>query len=350
MMRFSEQQSLQEKLVPIRLQRLFQIIFLLFLVAACQTGDDSESQNTQTGTSPSVRSNASYGFTLVEGVIYAEGLSHESINSLNASRIPQKLDIYIPDNNLEKRPAIILIHGGGFSGGSRKSPNIVNLANYFASRGWVAFSIDYRLRGDKGTIPLAWLQYAQNNIEPSLYQTFLSLYPAHRDAKAALRWVFANAASYNIDSDYVSVGGGSAGAIIAITLGISDAMDYTTEIPASIDPTLSTTNRGQSYKISAILDFWGSKVGLDALFEVYGRQRFDATDAPIMIVHGTEDPTVEFINAIELRDNYISTGVHYAYYPLQGYGHGAWNATVDGKRLEKLSFDFIVEQQNLTVE
>jgi len=31
-------------------------------------------------------------------------------------------------------------------------------------------------------------------------------------------------------------------------------------------------------------------------------------------------------------------------------GHGAWNGMFDGKELFKLSFDFLVERQNIMVE
>jgi hypothetical protein len=31
-------------------------------------------------------------------------------------------------------------------------------------------------------------------------------------------------------------------------------------------------------------------------------------------------------------------------------GHGAWNAIVDGKSLSELTFDFLVERQQLIVE
>ena len=40
--------------------------------------------------------------------------------------------------------------------------------------------------------------------------------------------------------------------------------------------------------------------------------RFDATDAPISIVHGTEDPTVLFEQAEEIKAEYDKTGVDYA--------------------------------------
>ena len=91
-------------------------------------------------------------------------------------------------------------------------------------------------------------------------------------------------------------------------------------------------------------------MSLDALDLVYGRDGFDATDPPIFIAHGTEDPTVLFEEGEALRDAYIETEVPYVFYPLEGAGHGAWNATVNGVRLEQLAFDFVVEQQQLIME
>ena len=73
--------------------------------------------------------------------------------------------------------------------------------------------------------------------------------------------------------------------------------------------------------------------------------RFDASDAPMSIVHGTKDPTVLFDEALELKAEYERTGVDFAWYPLEGAGHGPWDATVDGKSLSELALEFIIEQQ-----
>ena len=45
----------------------------------------------------------------------------------------------------------MFIHGGGFKGIKHK-PEIVEMANYFASRGWVFISIDYRTAEELGKI------------------------------------------------------------------------------------------------------------------------------------------------------------------------------------------------------
>ena len=78
--------------------------------------------------------------------------------------------------------------------------------------------------------------------------------------------------------------------------------------------------------------------------------RFDATDAPSSIVHGTLDRTVPFSQGEEIKAEYERTGVPHAWYPLPEKGHAPWDATVNGKTLTELAYDFIVEQQALEVE
>jgi len=314
------------------------------LLFACQDDDDVVPPDT-----PIVYSAEKYDVIVEEDIVYAEGLSHDSINSSSATRLPLKLDVYTPDNDIENRPVYLFIHGGGFIGGSKQQSQILTLANYYTSRGWVFVSIDYRLRDHMGSVPQEWVDYAPFIDNSGLGQYF-AIYPAQRDAKAALRWLVANADIYHINTDYITVGGGSAGAITAITLGISNPEDFRDEIDISQDPTLATTHLEENYQIQTIIDLWGSGVALDINEAIYGHHRFDSDDPPLFIMHGTEDPTVPFSGAEELKALYDSTGVPIAYYPIEGAGHGVWNATVNGKRLEKLAFDFIVAEQGLIVE
>jgi para-nitrobenzyl esterase len=330
------------------MKQLIKILMLLCVLSSCEK---DETTNAIVPNSMTVKTSSTYTVAVEHNIKYAEGLSHQTINSPSYSTMDLKLDVYKPANNTKKKPAILLIHGGGFSGGDKSDVNIVNLANYFASRGWVAFSINYRLQGNKGTVPTEWIQYAQNSVPLADQSQFLALYPAHRDAKAALRWIIANANQYNIDTNYITVGGGSAGAIIATTLGITNTIDFTNEISLSNDPSLATTNLNSSnYTIKTILDFWGSGVAVSANNNIYNYNRFDKTDAPIMISHGTNDQTVAYSEALMLKDIYTSTGANYVLYTLENRGHGPWDAIVNGKKLEDLSFDFIVKQQSISVE
>jgi len=313
-----------------------------FIIQACSNSDSEEPQSQ----APIVRSLPSYDVIIEEGIVYAQGLSHESINSEVATTVDLTLDIYRPDNNSENRPVFMFIHGGGFKGGSSIGSNAINLGNFYASRGWVFISINYRLEAALGTVPEEWVTYSQLFTDGDPDQ-FLAIYPALRDAKAAMRWIVKNAPNYNINTDYITVGGGSAGAINAITLGISELQDYRDEINTNIDPTLLSTNLDQTYVIKTIVDFWGSKVGVDIVEEIYGVDRFDSNDPPLFIAHGTEDPTVLYSSATDLKMIYDALGVPIQLVTLEGAGHGPWLATVNGKRLEELALEFIVEQQKL---
>lgn len=329
------------------MKNLLFVSALAIFIASCNSTDSNEVP-VQDAQAPTVTEEATYEVLVTQDIVYAEGLSHESINSTASSVKQLKLDAYVPNNSSTNRPAVLLIHGGAFKGGSKDVSQMTYLANYFAERGWVAFSINYRLQADKGTVPDEWKTYIENNsaLIADVEQAY-ALYPASRDAKAALRWAFANAQTYNINPDYVSVGGGSAGAVSATMLGVTEAEDYYSEIDATTDPTLATTNGNETTNVRAILDFWGSGSTARLINDLYGKQRFGANDAPIIIMHGTEDPTVLFSEAETLRDHYIDSGVPYEFYPLEGQGHGPWNATVDGKRLEVLCFDFMVKQLSL---
>ena len=59
-----------------------------------------------------------------------------------------RLDVHRAAGN-EPCPAVVLVHGGGFTGGA-KGGYTGQLARHLAAHGFVAFDIDYRLRGDLG--------------------------------------------------------------------------------------------------------------------------------------------------------------------------------------------------------
>ena len=329
------------------MKHIFAGLFIMVSLISCDT--DDENISTPVPFSPTVKQNATYQVNITEDITYAEGLSHTSLNSSNATVMPLLMDAYVPENDLQNRPLLMLIHGGGFTGGSKQQEALVDIAIYYASRGFVVFSIDYRLRGDMGTIPQEWID-ATTHVDPSELGQLYAMYPVHRDAKAALRWLIANSDNYRINTNYITVGGGSAGAITAIGLGMSELYDYKDEISLSEDNTLSTTNTSETYDVQTILDFWGSDVSIEILELIYGYQRFDSNDPALFIAHGTEDTTVPFSSAEDLKTICETNEVDFIYYPLEGRGHGAWGATVNGKSLSDLSFDFIVDKQNLNVE
>ena len=346
-------------------------IFAVLLLIAC----DKEEPITPGDGTPSVKAEASYTVLVDEDITYAEGLSYDA-SSTSPFAKPLKLDVYQPNNNSINRPVFMFIHGGGFTGGIKHKPEIVEMANYYASRGWVFISIDYRTTEELGTIqgmtpeelimfykgiaPQEWIENALQGAENSgQVQQATAMYLAQRDAKAALRWIVANAGTYNINTDFITVGGASAGAISTIALGISNLEDFRDEITISDDPTLSTTNLNETYVVKSMVYFWGSNIKLDVFEAVYDLEqydRYDTNDPELFMGHGTaEDPVTPYEEALELQGIYDSLGIYNKLETLLNpngnpAGHGAWNAVVNGKGLSELTFDFLVERQNLTVE
>ena len=308
---------------------------------------------------PSVTVDSTYAISVDTAIVYAQGLSHASWNSTASTALPLLLDVYQPQGAEGNRPAIVVIHGGGFTGGSRSGWRPVSQAEYFASRGWVAFSIDYRLLPDFGTVPQEWadsvFSAVADSVEMAQLAQAMAIYPAHRDAKAALRWVAAHAEDYSINMDYLTVGGGSAGAINSVGVSVTELTDFTDELTVAQDPTLATTHLGQDYEVQTILDFWGAPTSVNLWEGVYGVDRFDPGDPPLFIAHGTADSTVVFSNGEMLQETWENHGIPHVFYPLEGAGHGPWDATVpddngNPQTLFELAFDFIVEQQALSVE
>jgi len=91
--------------------------------------------------------------------------------------------------------AIVFFHGGGWNKGKPKAFH--RQCMYFASRGMIAFSVQYRVRDFNGTTP----------------------FDAVEDAKSAIRYVRSNAKEFCINPDMIAAGGGSAGGHIAAAAG-----------------------------------------------------------------------------------------------------------------------------------
>jgi acetyl esterase len=98
----------------------------------------------------------------------------------------------------DKRPAIVLWHGGGFTQGN--AGQFYHQANYFAERGAVCFRPEYRIRDVDMTLP----------------------HSAIEDGVSAVRWIIERAEEFGIDPDRIVVGGGSAGGSMASSIGTAD--------------------------------------------------------------------------------------------------------------------------------
>lgn len=121
-----------------------------------------------------------------------------------------KMDVYRPDvNDSSPRPLLMLIHGGAFFNGYKRDSGYVEWGNYFASRGYIVVSIDYRI----GFEP-----FGSKHIDRAGYRGV-------QDAYAAMCYLLRHPNQYPIDPNYLFVGGTSAGAITALNLAFMEDDD-----------------------------------------------------------------------------------------------------------------------------
>lgn len=200
-----------------------------------------------------------------------------------------KLDLFLPSNPGGKpMPCIIYIHCGGWS--VHKRAWFEGHARLAAREGFIAANIDYRLL--PGVSPVDCLH----------------------DAKAAVRFIRANAARYGIDPDRIGACGASAGAQLTAALA-------TTADQSALEG--AGGNAGVSSHISAGVCFatpamtgrhtWpleNTKEGLPDWFKtVSPYEHASKGDAPMKFIHGTADALVSVEEPKDLKAKLDSIGV-----------------------------------------
>jgi dienelactone hydrolase len=139
-----------------------------------------------------------------------------------------RLDLYAPTGDTQtNRPALVWVHGGGFSGGDKGNPLPVDVATTFAKQGYVVVSINYRLLGS-GCVS-----------NPGASQCIIAALEAQHDAQAAVRWLRSHAGFLGIDATRIGIGGESAGGITATLVGL-----HSEDPGSSGNPGFPSTVRG----------------------------------------------------------------------------------------------------------
>jgi len=243
----------------------------------------------------------------------------------------QVLDLFLPPHPAGKRlPLMIWIHGGAWMFGSQANPPVLYLVN----QGFAVASIQYRFSQD-------------------------ALWPAQaHDCKAAIRFLRANAAKYDLDPEHFGVGGDSAGGHLAAFVGTSgDAR--------SMEGDLGNTN--VSSRVQAVVDWFGPtdltlmgrQGGPQGEIQHYGPDSpesrllggpvlekialaktanpltyINKNDPPFLIMHGDSDQVVPLAQSTILAKALINAGVEVTMKTIPGANHeGPEFRTPESQRL-----------------
>jgi acetyl esterase/lipase len=220
-------------------------------------------------------------------------------------------------------PCVVVLHGGAWRAGSRKNLSIgdkskngkvePSVIEEIAARGYVVASVGYRL-APKFKFP-AQIQ----------------------DARAAVRFLRANAKEYDINSKKFAAAGFSAGGHLALLLGLA----------GKVDGWDAGHNLDESSRVQCVVDFFGptdlslyapSPALEDAyLVPVFGKQCKTDPDVfkkaspipyvsknapPILILHGTFDLIVPIIHSEHLEKKLQDAGAKVEMITVRGEGHG----------------------------
>jgi len=221
---------------------------------------------------------------------------------------PLLLDLYVPTGRTKAGPAILFIHGGAWKSGKRGDLKYYCLK--FAEKGYVTATASYRLM-QEAPFPAA--------VE---------------DVKCAVRWLRANAATYQIDPNRIAVSGNSAGGHLALMVGYSDDPSLegaggnpgvSSRVCAVVDfygPTDLTTEYAKRQKL--IADFLGGKTFEEAP-EVYRQAsplaHLTKDDPPTLIFQGTIDNLVPVAQSDALAEKLQELGIDHVYERYEGWPH-----------------------------
>jgi acetyl esterase/lipase len=220
------------------------------------------------------------GVTRTDDVVYGSNVDQ------SGQAVSLRLDVYQPTGDtVDARPAIVWVHGGGFSQGSKTSPELVEQANLFARKGYVNVSITYRLHPG-GCFPVT-------------AQCVRAIVDAKHDAQAAVRFLRANADTYGVDADRIAIAGTSAGGITALNVGYGPE-----DVGNSGNPGFPSTVRG-------VVSLSGAALTTAP----------NAGEAKALLFHGTTDPIVPYQWAVDDVNAARALGLDAFLTSWEGEGH-----------------------------
>ena len=216
-----------------------------------------------------------------------------------------RMDVFVPHDGRTRRPAVMFIHGGGWSLGTRDE--LLVMARRLAGSGFVTATLGYRLVPD-GVFPRAV-----------------------QDVKCALAYLRGHATEYGLDPGRVAVFGYSSGAHLAAMVAVSAG---TPEVEADCAAGV-TSAPNAAICGSGLYDLRGtSAFGFVSAFvggsEAERPHAYDAASPityvrrglpPFLLVHGADDWVVSLDQTTRMRGALRAAGNDTRYLELTDAGH-----------------------------
>jgi acetyl esterase/lipase len=235
-----------------------------------------------------------------------------NVTYLTASNYESKLDVYQRRGMTSPQPTVIYIHGGFWAAGNKEG-SLMSLLPWM-EMGWNVVNVEYRL--------------ARVALAPA----------AVEDCLCALRFLAAQAKTYNIDTSRMVVTGESAGGHLALTTGIlpeSAGLDRECAGPTPVPKVAAIINWfgitdvadvvDGPHRANAAMQWMG---GLPNREEVARRVSpltyIRAGLPPILTVHGDADTTVPYQHAVRLHEALAKAGVPNQLVTIPGGKHGGF--------------------------
>jgi len=224
----------------------------------------------------------------------------------SVGNVKLRLHIFKPADwkKSDRRPAIVFFFGGGWIGGS--PAQFEQQSRYLASRGMVAMSAEYRIRGRHGTPPSKCVA----------------------DGKSAVRWIRVHAGELGVDPHRIVASGGSAGGHVAACTGILKGLEEAGEEMAvsSVPNAMVLFNPAVDLMIIPKNRRIGKLLG-DRARELSPLQHVRKGLPPTIIFHGAADTTVPFESVQRFQRAMEKAGNRCELVPFKGQKHGFFNYT-----------------------
>lgn len=276
----------------------------------------------------------------------AYSTSWTNVNYASDNLESHNLDIYLPKEQQSTYKAVIIIYGSAWFANNAKAMASASIGTPLLNAGFAVISINHR-------------------------SSMEAIWPAQiQDVKAAIRYVRANAAKYNIDPSFIGITGFSSGGHLSTFAGVTNGVktltsgDITIDIEGYLGDNLSTGSH-----VNAVVDWFGPvdiahmsncvapndastpeavligkkdpREEPDWVKLISPINFVDKDDPEILIIHGDADNVVPHCQSVNLKNAYDNAGAKATFISVPGGGHGP--GCFDTQYFKNMT-DFFTEQ------